>query len=67
LPGREAARNGHYKGIGLLISAISRSYQQAQALNLLFLLLGFLLSDRFSPIESMRQPLQYVKIEKSVL
>jgi hypothetical protein len=47
--------------------AISRSYRQAQALNLLFLLLGFLLSDRFFPIESMRQPLQYVKIEKSVL
>jgi ABC-2 type transport system permease protein len=47
-------------GIGLWISAISTTYRQAQALNLLFLLPGFLLSGNFFPIESMPRLLQYV-------
>ncbi|MBK9710861.1 MAG: ABC transporter permease [Kouleothrix sp.] len=47
-------------GIGLWISAISNTYRQAQALNLLFLLPGFLLSGNFFPIESMPRLLQYI-------
>ena len=47
-------------GIGLWISAISQTYRQAQALNLLFLLPGFLLSGQFFPIESMPRALQYI-------
>lgn len=47
-------------GIGLWISAISTTYRQAQALNLLFILPGFLLSGVFFPIESMPPLLQYV-------
>lgn len=47
-------------GIGLWISAISTTYRQAQALNILFLLPGFLLSGQFFPIESMPPLLRYV-------
>jgi ABC-2 type transport system permease protein len=45
-------------GIGLWISAISQTYRQAQALNLLFLLPGFLLSGQLFPLESMSRALQ---------
>jgi ABC-2 type transport system permease protein len=47
-------------GAGLWISAVSQTYRQAQALNLLFLLPGFLLSGQFFPIESMPRLLQFV-------
>lgn len=47
-------------GIGLWISAISKTYRQAQALNLLFILPGFLLSGQYFPIESMPTALQYI-------
>jgi drug efflux transport system permease protein len=47
-------------GAGLWISAVSQTYRQAQALNLLFLLPGFLLSGQFFPIESMPKVLQFV-------
>lgn len=47
-------------GIGLWVSAVSQTFRQAQALTLLFLLPGFLLSGQFFPIESMPPPLQLV-------
>ncbi|MEI7645699.1 MAG: ABC transporter permease [Chloroflexales bacterium] len=47
-------------GIGLWISAVSQSFRQAQALTLLFILPGFLLSGQFFPIESMPVVLRYI-------
>jgi ABC-2 type transport system permease protein len=47
-------------GIGLWISSISQTFRQAQSLNLLFLLPGFLLSGQYFPIESMPRLLQFV-------